>query len=87
MRDAKIVIATDSGLAHLAVMCGCRVLLITHGEGIVADGVDDVGNQYWPSKIHNFEKVAAFTGATVKVIKHAWHSAEPVFNAARDELK
>ncbi|MHC4698488.1 MAG: hypothetical protein ACYTFA_17280 [Planctomycetota bacterium] len=38
MLSAKVVVATDSGLAHLAVLCGRPLLLITHGAGEIAPG-------------------------------------------------
>lgn len=37
IRSAKLVIATDAGLAHLAVLCGAPLLLITY-RGLVAPG-------------------------------------------------
>lgn len=32
MRSAELVIATDAGLAHLAVLCGAPLLLVTAGD-------------------------------------------------------
>jgi len=55
MLRARLVIATDAGLAHLAVLCGRPLLLITC-NGLVAPGpvTDEHGHvfrpAYWPVK-------------------------------------
>lgn len=52
MRQAALVIATDAGLAHLAVLCGAPLLLVTY-RGLVAPGpvIDSSGRKardaYW----------------------------------------
>lgn len=52
MLSARLVIATDAGLAHLAVLCGRPLLLITY-DGLVAPGPvrskrgRKVRAQYW----------------------------------------
>ena len=76
MLRAKIVLATDGGLAHLALMCGKPLLLISHGEGLVADGVDDVGKPYWPIKLERFVK-ENHCDAPIWVVYDAWHSSLP----------
>lgn len=54
MRNARLVIATDSGLAHLAVLCGAPLLLVTY-RGLVAPGPVRssrgrlVRGEYWPA--------------------------------------
>ena len=54
MRTTSLVIATDAGLAHLAVLCGAPLLLVTY-RGLVAPGpvIDSSGRKardaYWPA--------------------------------------
>jgi len=76
MLRAKLVVATDNGLAHLALMCGRPLALISHGEGYVADGVDDVGTPYWKIKLDRY-KQENHLGAPVFVIHNCWHTPLP----------
>lgn len=61
IRAADLVIATDAGLAHLAVLCGADLLLVTY-RGRVAPGpvVTSSGNvaleEYWYVKMHRYRK-------------------------------
>lgn len=73
MTGAAVVIATDSGLAHLAVLCGAPLLLISHGDGLVAPGTDDVGRPYWPIKIERYER-ENHTGSPIHILRDAWTS-------------
>jgi len=82
MKRAKAVIATDNGLAHLAVVCGKPLILISHGEGLVADGVDDVGKPYWPIKLKEYYFRENHLNVPIHVVHHAWYSCEPVVSAA-----
>jgi hypothetical protein len=86
MLAAKVVVSTDSGLAHLAVMCGRPLVMISHGEGLVADGFDDVGHPYWPIKLDRFE-AENHTGSQIKVVHHAWHDPEVVHDAITEVLQ
>lgn len=77
MSKAKLVLSTDCGLAHLALMCGRPLSMISHGDGLVADGKDDVGNPYWPIKIERFVK-ENHRKAPIRIINHAWHGTGKV---------
>lgn len=68
MQNCKIVLCTDSGLAHLAAMCGAKILMIVDGEDKVAPG-------YWPVKRERFE------GADLTMIENGWPSPDSVVNA------
>ena len=83
---ARLVVATDAGLAHLAVLCGRPLLMITHGEGIVAPGPvsDEHGHEmepaYWPVKLERYTE-ANHTGSPISVIYHAWENVDVTIRA------
>lgn len=70
MRSARLVVSTDAGLAHLAVLCGAPLLLITH-NGLVAPGpvLDPSGNPmestYWPVRMAEYYHAANHTGSPI----------------------
>jgi ADP-heptose:LPS heptosyltransferase len=84
MHSARLVVATDAGLAHLAVLCGRPLLMITHADGLVAPGSvnDEHGRpmepQYWPVKMHRYHE-ANHTGSPIELVKHAWDDPARVF--------
>jgi hypothetical protein len=65
MQSSKVVLCTDSGLAHLAAMCGAKILMIVDGDDLVAPG-------YWPVKIDRFE------GADLTMICDGWSNPDKV---------
>jgi hypothetical protein len=81
--NAKLVVATDAGLAHLAVLCGTPLLMITHGEALVAPGAStdekgrDMDPEYWPVKLERYEE-ANHRGSEIRVLRHAWYDLELV---------
>lgn len=85
LRAAKLCVATDAGLAHLAVLCGTPLLLITF-RGRVAPGpvVDSRGrrvrNDYWPVKLDEYYRAANHTGAPILTLD-AWDRPDDVVNA------
>jgi hypothetical protein len=79
MRAARLVIATDNGLAHLAMLVGRPLLLISEEMGRTAPG-------YARIKLGRF-KDANHKGADLRVVNHAWQSADPVFASALDALR
>lgn len=86
MRNTKLVIATDAGLAHLAVLCGVDLLLISH-RGLVAPGpvVDASGKvmkkAYWPIKFNEYYRAANWRNARIRIID-AWDNPEAVAKTA-----
>lgn len=86
MLAAKLVISTDAGLAHLAMLCGAPLLLITH-EGLVAPGpvVTTDGrvaqDQYWPVRLDEYYHAANHTHAPIHVSRD-WLYPKEVRNAA-----
>lgn len=71
MHSAYVVVATDAGLAHLAVLCGRPLLMVTHGKGLVAPGRDDRGKPYWPVKMERYQD-ENHTGSHIDLLHHAW---------------
>ncbi len=92
MKLAKFVIATDAGLAHLALLVGADLLLITHGDGLVAPGpvLDPDGkpmqDAYGPVRWDRYDE-GNHAGAEVRVVKDAWDEPRGVYNAAMKWLE
>jgi len=89
MLSADLVVATDAGLAHLAVLCGRPLLMITHANGIVAPGpvTDEHGTvmepEYWPVKIERYRE-ANHTHSPIRLLHDSWYSTEPVLSAVQN---
>ena len=73
--SAALVIATDAGLAHLAVLCGRPLLLICHSSGHTAPGYDPVDWSRYKRANHR--------RSLIQTCPCSWGSAEPVATAAR----
>jgi len=90
MLSARLVIATDAGLAHLAVLCGRPLLLITH-EGRVAPGAvrDPEGRamepHYWPVRWKEYYVSANHRNAHLEMID-GWEHPERVVERATELL-
>lgn len=95
MRQARLVIATDSGLAHLAVLCGTPLLLVTY-RGLVAPGpvIDSSGRKARDSyqragfdpheRVNRFE-AANHTGSPIEYVD-GWEDVGAVVKAAEGML-
>ena len=83
MRKARLCVATDAGLAHLAVLCGTPLLLLTH-EGRVAPGpvVNSKGHvareHYWPVKLDEYYHAANHMDTPIWTYDHAWTEPDGV---------
>lgn len=90
MRSCRLVIATDAGLAHLAVLCGAPLLLITY-RGLVAPGpvIDSGGHvvrsEYWPVKLQDYYLEANHLNAPIETID-GWEYPERVRSRALEIL-
>lgn len=85
--SARLVIATDAGLAHLAVMCGRPLLMISYSdECLVAPGTDDMGRPYWPIKIERYHQ-ANHQQSTVCVVQDGWDRLDRTYQAAMSTLE
>lgn len=73
MINGRLVVATDAGLAHLAMLCGADLLLVTY-RGLVAPGpvIDSSGEvaheTYWPVRLDEYYRQANHAGARIEVI-------------------
>jgi ADP-heptose:LPS heptosyltransferase len=86
MHSAKVVVATDAGLAHLAVLAGRPLLMVVHEENRIAPGPSSDENgrvmdpEYGPVKIERFLE-ANHTGSEIKLLSHSWLDPEIVLEA------
>lgn len=86
MVGARLCVATDAGLAHLAVLCGTPLLLITY-RGLVAPGavLDSEGRPhekaYWPVKLEEYYLKANHTGSPI-VLVDGWDYPKRVIEKA-----
>jgi len=84
MKAARLVVATDAGLAHLAMMVGAPLLLISHDDDckVAPGGVCDPNGIamepfYWPIKIDRF-KQANHKQVPITMVKSAWYDLPKV---------
>lgn len=88
LRSSRLCIATDAGIAHLAVLCGTPLLLITY-RGLVSPGpvVSAEGNviqkAYWPVKFEEYFAKANHTNAHIEMLD-GWENPERVLQRARE---
>lgn len=92
MNTSRLVVATDAGLAHLAVLQGRPLVMIAHEDGIVAPGpqVDANGRilqrSYGPIDMNRY-KVANHTGSPIGVIDYGWYEPHTVVDAVTSYLR
>lgn len=83
IRSADLVVATDSGIAHLAMLCGTPLLLLTF-RGLVAPGpvIDSRGSvargEYWPVRLAVYYRQANWRNAQITLCPTAWDDPESV---------
>ena len=85
MHQARLTIATDAGLAHLAVACARPLLMISYRNGLVAPGHDDVGNEYWPIYLDRYE-AENHRDSPLQVLHDSWDDPDLVANVALAHL-
>lgn len=93
LRLSRVIVTTDAGLAHLAVLCGRHVLMVVSGpEGRTAPGpvVDATGRvmlrQYGPVQWERYEEAGAETGGTVTPVLEGWELPGRVLHRIRSRL-
>lgn len=93
MRRAKLVIATDAGLAHLAVLCGRPLLIVAHGGGFPAPGLptDEHGRVvrrkgYWKVRIEEYYEAANYLNAPILMAGHGWENVDDVVQMAQEMI-
>lgn len=88
IRAARLVVATDAGLAHLAVLCGTDLLIVTY-RGKVAPGpvVASSGKvareEYWRVRLGHYYREANHAGARIETVD-GWESVETVIQAVEE---
>jgi len=91
MHSARVVIATDAGLAHLAVLAGRPLLMIVHEWDRTAPGPSSDENgrvmdpEYGPVKTERFLE-ANHTGSEIKLLPHSWLDPDRVLAATLERL-
>lgn len=92
MRAARLVLATDAGLAHLAVLCGVPLLMVAANGGLVAPGPtkDETGKvqhpKYWTIRLEEYYQAANHQQVPIEVVPDGWHDVHAVVNAAIEML-
>lgn len=82
IRGARLVVATDAGIAHLAVACGTPLLIVTY-RGLVAPGAvyDSTGRlarpEYWPVRVDEYYEKANHAGIAIETID-GWDKPDDV---------
>lgn len=88
IRSARLVVSTDAGLAHLAVLCGTPLLMITH-RGLVAPGpvVDEHGTvlrqRYWPVRLQRYYLAANHLNSPIYTVD-GWEDPKKVVDAIKE---
>jgi hypothetical protein len=92
INSSKLVISTDSGLAHLSVWCGQPLLLISYEDGKIAPGpVKDgqgriVRNDYWKINMKHYMS-ENHLASPINIIHNAWNDFNIVENSIVSFLK
>lgn len=92
MRSARLVISTDAGLAHLAVLCGTPLILVGAEGGKAApgplydEGEPIEGTEYWPIRLREYYHKANHTGARIEMLPDGWGDPSGVVRRATEVL-
>jgi hypothetical protein len=83
MRSARLVVATDSGLSHLAVWCGAPLVLISYEDGRIAPGPvrDGAGRVEYPEYWHidrDWIRGENHLNSDVDILEYSWHRPDLV---------
>lgn len=93
MKRAELVLATDAGLAHLALLAGVPLLLVGSNGGLVAPGpaVDEEGivrhESYWPIRMDRYYREPNWRGSPVEMLPDGWESPEDVVQRATELVR
>jgi len=88
----NIVITTDCGLAHLASICGCSIIMISYEDNRVSPGPvrDETGKvlrkEYWKINTSFYEQenhLASF----FKIIPNSWNDLRLILKEVTTQLK
>lgn len=77
INSAELVVASDSGIAHLAILCGTPLLLLTH-HGRVSPGPvinsrgRKVADRYWNVRMTEYYDRANWLNVPIETAPYAW---------------
>ena len=80
-----MTLAFPDARAGLAVLCGRPLLMITHANGLVAPGVTDTGQPWWPVLIARY-RAENHLNAPIRMVQHAWSDPGKVAAACQEFL-
>ena len=85
MLRSKVVLATDAGLAHLAMLCGRPLIIVGANGGLVGPGErPDEPGPYWPIRMEHYYREANHMDAPLKMIPYGWHVVDEVIRVVRE---
>jgi ADP-heptose:LPS heptosyltransferase len=90
---ARLVVATDAGLAHLAVLCGTPLLLVGADGGKVAPGPARNAQgkveheEYWHVRLDEYYHQANHTNAPLHFMSDGWGDPSAVVAHAEGILQ
>lgn len=88
MHRSKVVVATDSGLAHLAMLCGRPLVLIGADGGRVAPGRrTDEDAPYWKIRLEHYYRAANHMNAPIKLVPDGWAHPDAMLRAVEDVIE
>lgn len=92
MRQAKLVVSTDAGLAHLAVLCGTPLLLIGAEDGKAAPGTFQRASMrkpqpMWHIRMDEYYNRANHTGSLIELMEDGWRHPAAVVQRAEELCK
>lgn len=91
INSCDLVVASDSGIAHLAVLCGKPLLMLTH-HGRVAPGpvINSAGrkvqDRYWHVRFDEYYAAANWLDAPIYRAPYAWDEPYTVREMVEDIL-
>lgn len=86
MLSAKVVLATDGGLAHLAIMCGRPLVLVSYQDGRTAPGPDGQNRHpYNEIRMQRFHD-ANHRDAPIRCVHHSWEEPERAVDAVMQAI-
>lgn len=92
IRRSRLVLATDAGLAHLAVLCAKPLLIVASSGGLVAPGpvLDAKGRKtfdsYWPVRYGRYYARANWAGVRIGLLPSGWEEPGEVVDHVVDLL-
>lgn len=93
MLSAAVVVATDAGLAHLAVLCGRPLLLVGYGGGYPAPGLPTglggrvLKPKYWKIRMEDYFEAANHRAVPIWMEPNGWEDPTRVVAATLELMR